>query len=581
MKKPKFDKSNKLDGKKKLEDEEIPSSDEELMEQEDQGLLFDGEGARRTTGPTAADEEEEGEQQYEDSSTLALREAKRLLDAVEAKESAAITFEEEEAAEADRLELEAEAATTVGLLKERQQKDLAKAQRKLADHVRFDMGQPLISYRPHRFSPICLCFSNKGNFLVSCSKDGSVVKYDLAKCCRVGMLKAKRGKKKDRSVKKTPNHQNTATTNTDNFHKGSVLCCAISPDDKYLVTGGSDRLIKIWDFATLLFIREFDGHRGPITSLRFRRQTEALEMFSSSTDRSIMVWNMDELGLMNTLYGHQDAIEQLDILQWPRVISCGGMDKSCRLFKILEESHLVFNGFTECVSIDCVALVNEEHFVSGCADGSLYVWSLGRKKPVFVRRRAHGCRPISHHSNGLASTKIAPIDGTPANGFAQIQRANIASCRQNAAEETGTQQPQQQPNESGTPAATSTAGKGSKRPDSDATKRTLGAEAGEPHWICSVATMPYTDLIATGSSDGFLRLWKIGPDWKTLDPVDQFSVPGFINDIRFSPDGRLIACAVGQEHKRGRWWTLRGPQGVQNRIVVIPLLGSQETTSNI
>jgi hypothetical protein len=94
---------------------------------------------------------------------------------------------------------------------------------------------------------------------------------------------------------------------------------------------------------------------------------------------------------------------------------------------------------------------------------SLYVWSLGRKKPVFVRRRAHGCRPISHHSNGLTSTKIAPIDGTPANGFAQIQRANIASCRQSAAEETGTQQPQQQPNESRTPAATSTAGKGSKR----------------------------------------------------------------------------------------------------------------------
>jgi len=36
---------------------------------------------------------------------------------------------------------------------------------------------------------------------------------------------------------------------------------------------------------------------------------------------------MDEMGLMNRLYGHQDVIEQLDILQWPRVLSCGGMDK--------------------------------------------------------------------------------------------------------------------------------------------------------------------------------------------------------------------------------------------------------------
>jgi len=29
---------------------------------------------------------------------------------------------------------------------------------------------------------------------------------------------------------------------------------------------------------------------------------------------------------------------------------------------------------------------------------------------------------------------------------------------------------------------------------------------------------------------------------------------------------------VGQEHKRGRWWTLKGAQGAQNRIVVIPLI---------
>uniref|UniRef100_A0A915N0V5 Uncharacterized protein n=1 Tax=Meloidogyne javanica TaxID=6303 RepID=A0A915N0V5_MELJA len=227
----------------------------------------------------------------------------------------------------------------------------------------------------------------------------------------------------------------------------------------------------------------------------------------------ICVWNMDEMGLMNRLYGHQDVIEQLDILQWPRVLSCGGMDKSCRLFKVIEESHLVFNGFTDCISIDCVALINEEHFISGSADGSLYIWSMSRKKPVFVKRKAHG-----FHS------------------MPQIQNSSNNEIDVDLMKDLNT--------------------------------RKANKSVGEPRWICSVAALPYTDLVASGSSDGFLRLWRVGQDWKSLDQIAQFNMPGFINDIRFSYNGCYIVCAVGQEHKRGRWWTLKE---AKNRIMVIYL----------
>jgi len=47
---------------------------------------------------------------------------------------------------------------------------------------------------------------------------------------------------------------------------------------------------------------------------------------------------------------------------------------------------------------------------------------------------------------------------------------------------------------------------------------------GEPRWICSVAALPYTDLVASGSSDGFLRLWRVGQDWKSLDQIAQFNM---------------------------------------------------------
>jgi len=47
---------------------------------------------------------------------------------------------------------------------------------------------------------------------------------------------------------------------------------------------------------------------------------------------------------------------------------------------------------------------------------------------------------------------------------------------------------------------------------------------GEARWITAVAAMPYTDLVASGSSDGFLRLWRVSQDWKSMSPVDCFPI---------------------------------------------------------
>ncbi|KAF7638952.1 hypothetical protein Mgra_00001476 [Meloidogyne graminicola] len=463
-KKGKFLSQNVKNKQKNFDDEEISSDDDEINKSVD---LNDNNNNNENLNDN--EPAEENDEQFEDNSALTYLEAKKLVDSVEVPSA----------------------------IKNAETHD------EIADYIKID-EEHSFTYRPHKLSPISVCFSHSNNFIVSCSKDD-----DLNKRCRVGVLHSILSKSK-----------NTSHLKYDkvNLHKGRVLCCEISPNDKFLVTGGSDNLIKIWDFEKFTFIKEFDGHRGPVNSLRFRQRCDALELFSASSDRSIIAWNMDEMGLMNRLYGHQDVIEQLDILQWPKVLSCGGMDKSCRFFKVIEESHLVFNGFAECISIDCVALINEEHFISGSADGSLYIWSMSRKKPVFVKRKAHGFHSLSQSQNSICNE--IQFDSIP---------SNLSNDKSNNKNKT----------------------------------------KGEPRWICSVAALPYTDLVASGSSDGFLRLWKVAQDWKSLDQIGQYKLPGFINDIRFSYNGCYIVCAVGQEHKRGRWWTLK--KEAKNRIVVISL----------
>ncbi|VDO72015.1 unnamed protein product [Heligmosomoides polygyrus] len=128
-------------------------------------------------------------------------------------------------------------------------------------------------------------------------------------------------------------------------------------------------LFQIWDFATLAHVRDFKGHRAPITALCFQLKTNCL--FSASRDRSVKLWDLDQMGLVDTMYGHQDVVMGVSALQKQRVVTAGRQDRSCRLWKVEDESQLLFSGHSACISMDCVAMLNDEHFVSGSADGAL------------------------------------------------------------------------------------------------------------------------------------------------------------------------------------------------------------------
>ena len=48
-----------------------------------------------------------------------------------------------------------------------------------ASSVKFSEQSSHINHRYHQFSPVCISFSSDGNFLISGSKDGSLIKCKL------------------------------------------------------------------------------------------------------------------------------------------------------------------------------------------------------------------------------------------------------------------------------------------------------------------------------------------------------------------------------------------------------------------
>jgi ribosomal RNA-processing protein 9 len=371
-------------------------------------------------------------------------------------------------------------------------------------------------------------------YIYSASKDGSIIKWDFWTGKRLHVFEG--GLKPTNKLKK---YLGTVKLKEQVGHNDIVYALAASYDGKYIASGGKDKLINIWSVSEDKHLKAFIQHRDSVTSLAFRKGSN--QLYSASMDRTIKLWNVDELAYIETLFGHQDNITAIDTLQRERCVTSGARDRTVRMWKILEESQLVYragsgNNTGEEVegsfkkdtkkarpyggSLDAVALIDEDHFVSGSDSGAISLWNINKKKPYYTRLYCHG--------KGRIISSVEEDDTTKEN-------------------------------------------------------RTLYC-----NWIISLASVPYSDLFASGSCDGKIKLWKVAENMKSFSPVTTIPMDGFINSIRFvltpnpevqnskdpevllRKDNELVhmVVGVGQEHKYGRWWNLKG---IKNRVCVISL----------
>lgn len=172
-------------------------------------------------------------------------------------------------------------------------------------------------------------------------------------------------------------------TNHKNGHTAEILACAICPTDSNLAaSGGRDKVIKLWDLRTAASsgpIGELTGHFGDITGLCFQLGTQNL--FSSSLDRTVKVWDFAEQSFVETLYGHEAEVLGVDTLHSYRVLSCSS-DHTVRLWKVEEETQLLFKSHKQ--NIDCVKMLRENVYVSAGQNGNIHVFNRAKRKPLYT-----------------------------------------------------------------------------------------------------------------------------------------------------------------------------------------------------
>ncbi|XP_022706052.1 U3 small nucleolar RNA-interacting protein 2-like isoform X1 [Varroa jacobsoni] len=342
--------------KKSKRDLEI-SSDEDEIEDDSYGTLRLGEAEGNASDSTKSDSDAEVEETAEQKK---LRLAKAYLDEERRKQA----------------ENDVDEELKHNLIAHRLKRDLlgqaGRLFKPLARSIQTVQKDAIVRLKnQHRLPITRAVIGPDEKVLFSASKDGTLVR-----CC---LFDVGGSTSFTRSVD-TESCQGRRTIRVKNAHDAAVLALALSSDGRFLASGCAKNVLTIWNPDSLEKMHTFGTaqHRGKITGLAFRYGTH--QLFSCSADRTVKLWNLDEMAYVETLFGHEDTVTSVDSFIKDRALTSGGRDGTLRLWKIPEESQLVFQGNQS--SADCCAMVNDDTFVSGHDDGKVYLWKVMKKKPV-------------------------------------------------------------------------------------------------------------------------------------------------------------------------------------------------------
>lgn len=321
----------------------------------------------------------------------------------------------------------------------------------------------------------------------------------------------------------------------------SVTCLCVSSDGRFLFSGSKCSAIVKWSLPdkkklrTICFKKntdtgkqKFQCHKSPVAAVAVSSDGKFLASCEEAND--IQIWSADTLEHIHTFKGHRDHVTDIVFRKDSHQLFSASKDRSVKVWSLDEMaySETLFGHQAPITAID--ALSRERAVTTGGRDCSLRVWKIAEESQLI----------FNGHSGSIDGVKL-------------INEENFVSCGDDG----------------------SVCVWGSTKKKALCTAKAAhgrweaaGGQEGEVRWISSVAALLNTDLVASGSSDGMVRLWRLTPGCRAMEQVLEVPVPGFVNSLVFAPDGRTLIAGVGQEHRLARWWKI---DNAKNAIFIIPI----------
>lgn len=326
-------------------------------------------------------------------------------------------------------------------------------------------------------------------------------------------------------------------------HEQAILCAAISPDGRWLATGGRDQTVRLCDLQTTQAAarpRVLHAHRRGVVAVAFT--PDRAWLISAGQDGQIVLWDMtaadrlpDHAALPSRiLHGSGPAIRAVALSPDGQWLLAGGGDGAsgdcaARIWRLPPAGSnfaqaepqgpaMVFRGHER--PILCAVFSGDGRWaITAGEDKTIRLWDLRAKYPAAEQIVWQG------HENWVNTLAASPDGRWLASGSydGTVRLWDLA------------------------------------RPSPATQPRVLGGHRG---WVAQVVFSPDGRLLASGGFDRTVRIWKLDTAGAASEPLLLAGHTGRITALAFSPDGRWLVS--GGYDATARLWDLRSSDPVSS-----------------
>jgi WD40 repeat protein len=186
-------------------------------------------------------------------------------------------------------------------------------------------------------------------------------------------------------------------------HTGRVNAVKLTPDGRFVISGSNDSTVKVWDTTTHQCIADFHQHKDAVTSVDI--SLDGRIGVSGGHDNMICVWDIPAKVCLRKFEAIEDLGSAVKLSVDNKILySCGGYDgrtvKSTIKLWDLSTGECIRTLYGHEYAINCLDITHDGKFlVSASMDKTIKVWNLNSYTCI---------KTIEGHIGPVVSMKITP-----------------------------------------------------------------------------------------------------------------------------------------------------------------------------